>query len=71
MLTLSIVMEYLYEIYSDKMLNDTLVEARFKNPVYAGEKIIILHEEKLKEKISVICRKENGEEAISASVTFK
>ncbi|MEC7837265.1 MAG: MaoC family dehydratase [Chloroflexota bacterium] len=71
MLTLSLIMEYLYDVYSEKMLQNTLFDARLKNPVYSEEKIKIYLEEKTKEKINIICKKDNGDEAVSASLLFK
>ena len=71
MLTLSIIMEYLYDVYSEKMLQNTVFEARLKNPVYSEEKIKIYLEEKTKEKISINCKNSNGDEAVSASLIFK
>jgi len=71
MLTISLIMEYLYDLYSEKMLQNTLFEARLKNPVYSEEKIKIYLEEKTKEKINIICKKGNGEEVLSASLLFK
>tara|TARA_B100001142_G_scaffold317520_1_gene358560 strand:+ start:1162 stop:1530 length:369 start_codon:yes stop_codon:yes gene_type:complete len=71
MLTLSVIMEYLYDLYSEKMLQNTLFEARLKNPVYSEEKIKIYIEEKSKEKINIVCKKHNGDEAVSASLLFK
>jgi len=71
MLTLSLIMECLYNVYSEKILENTLFEARLKNPVYSEEKIKIYFEEKTKEKINIVCKKDNGEEAVSASLIFK
>ncbi len=71
MLTLSLIMEHLYKVYSEKMLQNTIFEARLKNPVYSEEKIKIYLEEKSKEKINIICKKDNGDEAVSASLLFK
>ncbi|MBK89764.1 MAG: hypothetical protein CL772_01125 [Chloroflexi bacterium] len=71
MLTLSLIMEHLYEVYSEKMLQNTIFEARLKNPVYSEEKIKIYLEEKSNEKINIICKKDNGDEAVSASLLFK
>ena len=71
MLTLSLIMEHLYEVYSEKMLQNTIFEARLKNPVYSEEKIKIYLEEKSKEKINIIFKKDNGDEAVSASLLFK
>ena len=51
--------------------DSTLFEARLKNPVYSEEKIKIYFEEKTKEKINIVCKKDNGEEAVSASLIFK
>ena len=50
MLTISIIMEYLYKIYSKKIIENTVFEARLKNPVYPEESIQISLEEKSKEK---------------------
>ena len=50
MLTISIIMEYLYKIYSKKIIENTIFEARLKNPVYPEESIQISLEEKSKEK---------------------
>ena len=71
MLTISIIMEYLYKIYSKKIIQNTLFEARLKNPVYPEESIQISLEEKSKEKINIICKKENGDEVVTASLQFK
>lgn len=71
MLTLSLIMECLYNVYSEKILENTLFEARLKNPVYSEEKIKIYIEEKTKEKINIVCKKDNGDEAVSASLIFK
>ena len=70
MLTISIIMEYLYKIYSKKIIENTIFEARLKNPVYPEESIQISLEEKSKEKINIICKKENGDEVITASLQF-
>jgi hypothetical protein len=61
----------LYNVYSEKILENTLFEARLKNPVYSEEKIKIYFEEKTKEKINIVCKKDNGDEAVSASLIFK
>jgi len=71
MLTLSLIMEHLYDVYSEKMLQNSHFEARLKNPVYSEEKIKIYLDEKSKEKINIICKKDNGDEAVSASLVFK
>jgi|TARA_B110000263_G_scaffold220223_1_gene207966 3-hydroxybutyryl-CoA dehydratase len=74
MLTLSIIMEYLYKIYSKFWFDDSSLEARFKNPLFADEKIIISHIEKNisenKKIIKVLCLKENGDEVLTANLTI-
>jgi 3-hydroxybutyryl-CoA dehydratase len=74
MLTLSLIMEYLYEIYSKFWFDNSSFEARFKNPLFAEEKIIISHIEKNisenKKNIKVKCIKENGDEVVTASLTI-
>lgn len=74
MLTLSIIMEYLYESYSEFWFDDSSIDARFKNPLFAEEKIIISHSEKniteSKKNIKVMCIKENGDEVLTANLTI-
>ena len=57
MLTISIIMEYLYKIYSKKSLKTLFLKQDLKNPVYPEESIQISLEEKSKEKINIICKK--------------
>ena len=56
--------------FSKKIIENTVFEARLKNPVYPEESIQISLEEKSKEKINIICKKENGDEVITASLQF-
>jgi len=67
-------MEYLYKIYSKFWFDDSSLEARFKNPLFADEKIIISHIEKNisenKKIIKVLCLKENGDEVLTANLTI-
>jgi len=73
MLSLSIIMEYLYKYYSKDWFNNSSFEGRFKNPLFAEEKIKIILEEKNtdenKKNIKIQCLKENGDEVVSASFT--
>ena len=68
MLTLSIVMEFLYKNFNKKWYENSTFETRFKNPVYPNEKLIIEYElNKLSKnnKIIVKCHKENGDEVLT------
>ena len=73
MLTLSIIMEYLYKYYSEDWFKNSNFEGRFKNPVYSEEKIKIFHEENsiegIGKNIKIQCMNESGEEVVSASFT--
>ncbi len=68
MLTLSIVMEFLYKNFNKEWYKNSTLETRFKNPVYPNEKLIIEYElNKLSKnnKIIVKCHKENGDEVLT------
>lgn len=68
MLTLSIVMEFLYKNFNKEWYENSTFETRFKNPVYPNEKLIIEYElNKLSKnnKIIVKCHKENGDEVLT------
>ena len=67
MLTLSIVMEFLYKNLNSEWYRSSTLETRFKNPVYPNEKLIIEYDlNKLpNNKIIVKCHKENGDEILT------
>ncbi|MBI62735.1 MAG: hypothetical protein CL775_01720 [Chloroflexi bacterium] len=67
MLTLSIVMEFIYKNFNKEWYNNSTLETRFKNPVYPNEKLIIEYDlNKLpNNKIIVKCHKENGDEILT------